>query len=180
MKILRRTQFGNKILRDASVRLTEDDIRSDKTQQFIKDMYYTLSKKKYGVGLAAPQVGRGLAVSVIWTKATPTRPELKEHKMTIINPVVTKTYGSKTGMWEGCISGTNIYAKAMRYKKVRLAWQDENAKQHEQDFDGFLAHVIQHEVDHLNGILFVDRVKDTKTYMTFSEYEKLIKQEEAK
>jgi peptide deformylase len=93
--------------------------------------------------------------------------------MIIINPKITKFYGKTTGMWEGCISGTELYGKAVRYKKVRLSWLDENAQQHKNDFNGLVAQVIQHEVDHLNGILFVDRVKDTKTYITFSEYKKL-------
>lgn len=75
-------------------------------------------------------------------------------------------------MWEGCISGSEIYALAMRYKKITVAYLDEKAKQHVQTYTGLLAQVMQHEIDHLNGILFVDRVKDTKSYITTSEYKK--------
>ena len=175
MKILKRTQFGNPILRQEATRLSNGDIMSDKIQSLIRDMYYTLEKKRYGVGLAAPQVGESVALAVVGIKPTPTRPDAQEECLTVINPRIIKTYGNRTGMREACISGGDLYAKAMRYKKVRLHWLDETAAVHEQDFEGLMAHVLQHEIDHLNGILFVDKVKDTKTYMTFSEYNKIRK-----
>jgi peptide deformylase len=180
MKILKRAQFGNPILREVARQLSDEEIKSPETQTLIEDMYHTLDKKKYGVGLAAPQVGQSVAIAAIGIKATPTRPDLKAEKLTIINPKIISYYGKRTGMWEGCISGTTIYAKAMRYKKVRMRWQDEMAHKHEQDFDGFMAHVLQHEIDHLNGALFVDRVKDPKTYMTIAEYKKRHKQRQKK
>lgn len=172
-KLLRKTEFGNPILRGMNRQLRDDDIKSNEIQQFIKDMYFTLEQKKYGVGIAAPQVGKNLALSVIDTKPTPTRPELKRQKLTIINPKIIKTYGKTEPMWEGCISGSKLYAQVPRYARIRLQWKDEKAVSHEKDFDGFLAHVIQHEVDHLNGILFLDRVEDTKSFMTFGEYKKM-------
>jgi peptide deformylase len=94
-------------------------------------------------------------------------------KLTIINPEIVQRYGHKVEQWEGCISGSELYAKVPRYLKVRLRWYDEAAQVHEEDFDGFMAQVIQHEVDHLHGILFVDKVRDTKSYMTFGEYKKM-------
>ena len=177
MRLYRRTQFGNPILRITSKILSKPDILSKKTQELLNDMRYTLEKRKYGIGLAAPQVGKGIAVVVIGLKPTPTRPNIEKLDMTIINPKIVEFYGNVTGMWEGCISGSELYGKAVRYKKVRLSWLDEKAEQHEKDFSGLIAQVIQHEIDHLNGILFVDRVKDTKTYTTFSEYKKLMKTE---
>lgn len=172
-KLLRKTDFGNPILRNPNHSLSDKEIISDEIQQFISDMYCTLEQKKYGVGIAANQVGKNLAISAIDTKPTPTRPDLKRQRLTIINPSIIKTYGNKIPMWEGCISGSKLYALVPRYKRIRLAWKDEQAKAHEQDFDGFIAHVIQHEVDHLNGLIFLDRVKDTKSYMTFNEYKKM-------
>lgn len=179
-KVLKRTEFGNPILRNVANRLTNEEIGSKEVKDLIRDMYYTLERKKYGVGLAAPQVGKSIALITISTKPTPTRPDIKHEKLTIINPEISHNYGNRKGMWEACVSGTKLYAKALRYKKVRLKWKDENAKIHQKEFDGFLAHVIQHEVDHLNGILFVDRVKDPKTFITFSEYKKLRIKENAK
>ena len=95
--------------------------------------------------------------------------------MIVINPKIIRYDDRPTDMWEACISGPELYGKAVRYPKVRLHWLDEKARKHQKDFEGLAAQVIQHEVDHLNGILFVDRVKDTKTYLTFSEYKKLRK-----
>jgi len=172
-KILRKTEFGNPVLRSAARQLNKDEICSAEIQQLIQDMYYTLENKKYGVGIAATQVGKSLAISAIDTKPTPTRPDLTRQKLTIINPEIVKGYGRKVQQWEGCISGSELYAQVPRYARIRLTWMDERAETHEQDFDGFLAHVIQHEVDHLNGILFVDKVEDTKSYMTFKEYKKM-------
>lgn len=172
-KLLRKTEFGNVVLRLKPEALTEEHIVSIETQELIANMYFTLEQRKYGVGLAAPQVGKSMPVSVIDTKPTPTSPNLKREKLTIINPKIIKTYGSLQPEWEGCISGTKLYAQVPRYKKVRLAWSDEKAQIHERDFEGFIAHVIQHEVDHLNGILFVDKVKDPGTYMTLKEYKKM-------
>lgn len=176
-KLLRKTEFGDKILRSICGMLTEEQILDSQVQNLITDMYYTLERRKYGVGLAAPQVGKSLALSVIDTKPTPTRPNLKREQLTIINPRIVKTYGAAHSEWEGCVSGTELYAQVPRFKKIRLAWYDQAALAHEEDFEGFMAQVIQHEVDHLNGVLFVDRVKDAKSYMTFKEYRKMRAQE---
>lgn len=179
MKVLRRTQFGNPVLRQKAARLNADEIKSPKIQDLIKNMQYTLvSKKKYGVGLAAPQVGQSVALAIIGIKPTSTRPDNPQINMVIINPKITKTYGQKTPMWEGCISFGDTrnfpYAQVPRYKKIRLSYDDEHGNHHEADFDGITAHVLQHEIDHLNGVLFVDRVEDTTSYITVAEYKKRI------
>lgn len=172
------TKFGNPILRRTARRLSTEEIQSERVQQLIADIRHHLtSDPKYGVGLAAPQVGVDMALSVIEIKPTPYRPESIRASLVIINPEIVETYGRRSQMWEGCMSyGTSTvdfpYAKALRYKKIRLRYKDEQGKQQEQDFDGLLAHVIQHETDHLNGVLFVDRVKDTTTYCMKSEFMK--------
>ena len=172
-KTLRITQFGDPILRLTAARLTDEQIKSESVQTLIQSMYMKLAAGKQGVGIAAPQVGLSLAISVIHTKPTPTRPELIPQKLTIINPEIVMTHGEKTEEWEACLSGTRLYAQVPRFKKIRLRWQDESSQLHERDFTGFIAHVIQHEVDHLNGVLFVDKVKNTKSYMTYGEYKKM-------
>ena len=142
-----------------------------------EDMHFTLHERKYGIGLAAPQVGTPLAISVIGIKPTPTRPDLVPFSAVLINPVIVETFGEKEEMWEGCVSsgeGDNtLYAKVPRYKRIRLHWFDESAKEHDEILEGFVSHVAQHETDHLNGILFVDRVENTRTYMLADEYMKL-------
>ena len=177
MRLLRRTQFGNPVLRTAARRLTEEEIHSSTIQALLLDMRYTLEKKRYGVGLAAPQIGKSLAIAIIGLKPTPTRPTVKPLSLTLINPEIITHNGKPIAMWEGCISGPDMYGKAMRYPKLRLRWLDETARKHEEIFEDLPAQVIQHEVDHLNGVLFVDHVKDPKTYVTFSEYKKIRKSE---
>lgn len=184
-KILKPTIFGNPILREKAKRLTPAEITSPEIQELIADMQYTIANKKYGVGLAAPQVGRSVAMSVIAIKATPSRPDLQPTELVIINPEVVRTYGRRTQMWEACVSfngaGANFpYAKALRWRRIRVRYLDEQGTPHEEGLDGILAHVFQHETDHLNGILFVDRVRDTKTWMMISEYKKRILPQERK
>jgi peptide deformylase len=181
MRILRRTQFGNPVLRQNAKRLSADEILSDEVQDLIKNMRWTLLNRNYGIGIAAPQVGQSMALSIIELRSTRTRPNLPKTEwvsMTIINPEIIKTHGKAVEEWEGCLSLDNAYAKVPRYKKVSVRYQDEKANMHEKDLDGLLAHVFQHETDHLNGVLFVDKVKDTATYMTEPEYLKMRKKEQ--
>lgn len=183
-RILQRTVFGNPILREPTQPLDQAEILSDEIQNLIRDMRHTLEVKKYGIGLAAPQVGRGIALSVIWIKPTPTRPNLSEKQMVVINPEIIKMSGQKVPKWEGCISfgsGSDFpYAQALRWNEVRIRYLDETGRKHERKFTGMLAHVLQHEVDHLNGVLFVDRVVDPASYVMISEYKKRILPREQK
>ena len=143
-------------------------------------MRYTLTEKKLGIGLAAPQVGRGIALTVIAIRSTPHRPNVKHFDLVLINPAITDYVGEKTELWEGCISaGSNgkadLFAKVPRYKKITVSYFDEHGMPQVMTFTGLKAQVVQHETDHLNGILFVDHVKNTKTFMTYSEYMARIK-----
>lgn len=181
-ELLKATRFGNKILREKMKRLNPEEILSEQIQELIENMYFTLREKQYGVGLAAPQVGVGIALSVVGIKATPTRPKLEPFNTVLINPIVVEAYGELEEMWEGCVSSgeddNTLYAKVPRFKKIRLQWFDEKATKHDELLEGFVAHVAQHETDHLNGILFVDKVKDPTTYMLADEYKKLIASKE--
>ena len=173
-KILKATRFGNPVLRQTARHLKTNEILSEEIQNLIENMRYTLEKKKYGVGLAAPQVGVSLALSIIGIKPTLNRPDIERFDQVLVNPEIIETYGRRKQLWEGCIScGTGkdtLFAKVPRYKKVKLRWLDEHGKRHEKILDGIPAHVVQHETDHLNGILFVDRVKDSTSYTMSDEY----------
>ncbi len=177
MKVLPRTEFGNPILRKTAKRLTKKEITSANIQSLINNMRHTLTKEKLGVGLAALQVGEDLAIAVIAIRPLPYRPDVKVFDATLINPKVLGTHGTKKPLWEGCISSgsgeAGIFAKVPRHKSVTVKYYDETGKQNTKQFSGLAAQVAQHEVDHLNGVLFVDRVEDTKSYMTFSEYKKM-------
>ncbi len=171
------TRFGNPILRQVARRLSADEMVSARIQQLIADMRFTCEKEKAGVGLAAPQVGEGIALSVIAIKPTPNRPDRDRFDSVIINPTCVGI-GRRTGMWEGCIScgrrNDTLFGKAMRYRKIHATWYDEHGAFHDEVIAGFPAHVFQHETDHLNGILFVDKVNDSKTFMMADEYRKRI------
>ncbi len=179
MNNLKITQFGNPVLREQTKPLSKNQILNPETQKLIKEMRSLLLDKKLGIGLASTQVGEQGSLAVIELQKTKARPDIERFSLVIINPKITNVFGSKSQMWEGCISSgsgkAGLFAKVPRYKKVELEYMDENAVAHKEIYEGLEAHVIQHEVDHLNGILFVDNVKDTSTYMTYSEYKKMKK-----
>lgn len=177
-KTLKLTRVGNPILREKTRRLTKEEILNDEIQTLIADMRYTTKKEKYGVGIAAVQVGEPIALSMIAIKPTPNRPELEEFETILINPEIVETFGDKEPMREGCMScGTGddiLYAQVPRYKSIKLRWLDEYAKEREEVLDGFAAHVAQHETDHTNGIMFLDKVEDTSTFMMADEFRERI------
>ena len=177
-ELLKATRFGNPILREVAKRLTTDEVGADEIQTLIRNIRYTLKEKSYGVGLAAPQVGSAVALSVIGIKPTPNRPELEPFDTVIINPEIIETYGEPKYVWEGCVScGTDddiLFGQLPRYESIKLRWLDETATSREEVLGGFVAQVVQHETDHLNGVLFVDHVTDSKTFMMADEYRKRI------
>ena len=177
-KTLKLTRVGNPMLRKKGRKLSVDEIKSDDVQNLIADMRYTSEKEDYGVGIAATQVGEDLALSLIAIKPTPNRPELERFETILINPEIVETYGEKEPMWEGCMScGTGddiLYAQVPRYTSVKLRWLDEHAKEREEVLEGFAAHVAQHETDHTNGIMFLDKVEDSKTFMMADEFRKRV------
>lgn len=177
-RILPRTQFGDPILQTPARRLTVKEIKSPEIQELIQNIRHTLKTKKLGVGLAAPQIGESVAISIIDYEPKKHRPELEAFSQIVINPEIIRGIGKKSGMWEGCLSfgaaNSPVFAKAMRYKKIEVRFHDERGILHEKELSGFAAHVFQHETDHLNGVLFPTRVKDHTTWMNTSEYKKRI------
>jgi peptide deformylase len=177
MDELKITEFGNPILRKVAKRLNVEDIHSEAIQKLISEIKVTVGSGEYGVGLAAPQVGESVALSVIAIKPTPTRPNSKQFIKVIINPEVVECIGDLVEKWEGCMSfgtGEPVFAQTMRHETIKVKYHDENAELHEEELSGLPAHVFQHETDHLNGVLFVDHVKDSKTWMNASEYKKML------
>jgi len=177
----RYVEFGDPILRTKSRPITSKDLQSKKINKLIQNMKDMLLSGDIGVGLAAPQVGESLAISVIVIRPTKYRPKLKKYEKVIINPSY-KGIGAKAEMWEGCLSAgkSGLFAKTPRFKKIEAVFLDVTGKEQIVTLTGLKAQVFQHETDHLNGLLFVDKVKNTKTYMTYLEYEKRIKSKNAK
>ena len=179
--ILSRRVVGDPILRKQAKLIDKNNIGSAKIQTLIRDMLRTLKAKEYGIAIAAPQVGESIALVVIDIKKTPTRPDIDEYSAILINPKILKYLGKTEFMRDGCISvgaeDDPLYGWSERYPKVVVEWLDEAGNRQQAEFDGLLAHVMQHEIDHLNGRLFIDLVKDSKTYIHASEYLKIQKHE---
>lgn len=176
MNVLPRTEFGNPILHQKAQKVSIAEIHSAKTQSLIHDMQFTLKNKKLGIGLAAPQVGQSKAIAVISIQPTVHRPDVEPFDLVLINPRITKTFGYRKQMWEGCLSAgqSGLFAKVPRFQKVTVEFYDQKGSHHVATFSDLKAQVVQHETDHLNGVLFMDRVNDTKSFMTMKEYKKQI------
>lgn len=132
-------------------------------QQLIADMYETMYEAS-GVGLAAPQIGQSIRLFIV--DASPfaedegleqeERDFLKDFKKVFINPYIVEEEGQEWPFEEGCLSIPGIREEVKRQETIVLQWQDEDFKEHEEEFSGFAARVIQHEHDHLDGKLFID------------------------
>lgn len=178
--VLRRRQFGDPILREKARAIPVVDITSGKIQHLIADMRHTLLEKKLGVAMAAPQIGESLALAVVAVRPLAHRHKVEPFDLVLINPEITKKVGRRKILWEGCVSSgrggrADLFAKVPRYLEVKVKYYDEHGRQNHKTFSDFRAQIVQHEIDHLNGILFVDRVKDTKTYATYKEYMRMVR-----
>lgn len=147
--------YGHPVLRELSEPVTEDypDLKS-----LVADMFETMYASE-GVGLAAPQIGRNIELVVIDADpVSETFPECKGRKMVIINPDLEILDGEKVSRSEGCLSLPGLSEDVRRVEHIRLKWFDEDFKPHEEEISGFLARIIQHEIDHLDGNLYIDHI----------------------
>jgi peptide deformylase len=149
--------YGMSVLRKVAQEIPED---YEELDQLIEDMFETMHFSD-GVGLAGPQVGKSLRIFVIDT--TPMgddkeEPGLKDFKKVFINPYILEDWGEPWAFEEGCLSLPNIREDVMRPSHVRIEYFDEHWNLKEEVYDGIRARVIQHEYDHLEGKLFVDKV----------------------
>ena len=147
--------YGSAVLREPAEEITD---RSLITPRFIEDMFETMYSSD-GVGLAAPQVGRNLRLFVV--DASPNAdddPRLADFKKVFINPEIYERSEEEVLMGEGCLSVPGIHEEVYRPERIRIRYLDENWQEHDEEWDGFAARVIQHEYDHLDGVMFVDRL----------------------
>lgn len=174
MKRLARTYFGNPLLRQKSRPVPLAEITKPTFQKLIQKMFFTM-RAVGGVGLAAPQVGLPFQLAVIKIGRTPTRKDLSALPRTvIINPKIERRSKGMTDGWEGCLSLRSVRGLVPRNKEITVSYYDEHAKRQRRKVTGFEARVFQHEIDHLNGTLYVDRMPDMKSLMTLDEYTKRI------
>ncbi len=140
----------NPILRKKSVEIKQ--IQAKQFQQLCLDMAKTM-REKDGVGLAAPQIGQNIRLIVVNTKGG---------AVCMINPKITKKSLTKEWGEEGCLSIPDVFGKVKRHKKINCKYLDKNNKEKKIQAQGLMARVIQHEIDHLDGVLFIDKAKGIK------------------
>lgn len=158
--------YGDPVLRKVS---TDIDSNYPNLNTLIEHMWETMYGS-FGVGLAAPQIGKAIRLFVI--DAAPfsededlskqEQEQLKDFKRVFINAKIIKEEGEAWSFQEGCLSIPDIREEVLRQPKVTLQYQDENFERKEETFDGLIARVIQHEYDHIEGILFTDKLSPLK------------------
>ena len=170
----------NPALREVAHEIPVADIKSPEVQKLIKEMRTLLSKEEFGVALAAPQLGESLRLFIVSGRAlardarnAPDEPDKKEEAAVAlpdqiyINPVMTKLSRAKSDKHEGCLSIRGKWGEVPRAEKATIKAYDEHGRKITRGASGFLAHIFQHEMDHLEGILYTD--KATKVYVETPE-----------
>jgi peptide deformylase len=176
MSILKIARMGHPVLRAKARPLHPSEIRTPKIQQLIDDMFETM-KEYQGVGLAAPQVHESLRIFVA---GFPPRQDADEDDaerddedvplMALINPEIEMPSRELVEDWEGCLSIPDIRGRVPRARQIVVRAFDRNGKKIEMPAAGFTARVIQHETDHLDGVLFLDRMKTFQSLTFLDEF----------
>jgi peptide deformylase len=168
MSILKVARMGHPVLRAVARPLTAADIRTDDIQRLIDDMIETMVEY-HGVGLAAPQIHHGLRLFVADLGARDEQREEAE-PLAIINPEIVPVGAEIVEDWEGCLSIPDIRGRVPRARAIKVRALDRSGKRVELSVADFSARVIQHETDHLDGILFFDRMRAFDSLTFLDEY----------
>jgi peptide deformylase len=172
MAILKVARLGHPVLREKAHPVPVGEIRSAGIQQLIDDMVETM-REYDGAGLAATQVHQPVQIAVIEVDANPRYPDAPGIPLTVvINPVVTALTEEVEEGWEGCLSVPDMRGMVPRVTAVRLQCYDREANPVDLVAKDFFARVIQHETDHLHGIVYVDRMRDLRTLSHIAEWNK--------
>jgi peptide deformylase len=159
--------YGDPVLKKEAEEIDEN---YEGLSTLIDNMFETMYEAN-GVGLAAPQIGKSIRLFII--DATPFAEDeeeepnekakgLEDFKKIFINPIIEEETGDNWGFKEGCLSIPNIREEVQRQEKIVITYFDENWKLHEEEYEGYAARVIQHEYDHVEGILFTDKLSPLK------------------
>ena len=188
MAIRKVARLGHPVLRTPCRELTRSEIRSPATRRLVRDLRETMEEYA-GVGLAAPQVHEPVRLAVIEFDREDAERDLEGEgrgegkgeegvSFTVFNPRTTVLDPSPAGFWEGCLSVPGMRGYVERAHRVRVDYLDEAAKPAHVVAEGFLATVLQHELDHLDGVLYVDRLADPKLFAFNEEFNRFIAEEE--
>lgn len=149
--------YGSSVLRQTTKEIEEN---SEELKTLIADMYETMEASN-GIGLAAPQIGESLRLFLVDATALEDV-EPAGFKQTFINPIIEEEWDEPWEFEEGCLSIPTVRELVKRPAKLRITYQDENFKSFTKDFDGMIARIIQHEYDHVEGVLFTDLIHPLK------------------
>lgn len=161
-------QLGHPVLRKTALQI--DNILAEECQQLIEKMMLAVSEAG-GVGIAAPQIHHSLRVFIMSSKPNARYPDAPLMTPTaIINPEILEFSSDKVKAWEGCLSVPSMRGLVPRYEHITVRYFDQYAKQHKKEFSGFIARIFQHELDHLNGLTFIDQLESSKDLISESEW----------
>lgn len=165
-------QLGADVLRKNSEQV--QDIFAPEIQALISDLFASLASTN-GVGIAAPQISSSWRVIIIASRPSPRYPHAPEMQPTLmINPTFEVLDACQEKDWEGCLSIPGIRARVSRYKRINVTYINAEGRQENQDLEGFVARIFQHEYDHLNGLVYLDRVENNKDIISELEFERLM------
>jgi peptide deformylase len=168
MSILKVARMGHPVLRERAHPVDKSDIKDPFFQKLIDDMIETMHEY-HGVGLAGPQVHEGLRLFVAMLDDDP---DSKDEAIAIINPEIIPNATDKREGWEGCLSIPDIRGMVPRFTDITVVALDRHGKKIELKLKDFPARVAQHETDHLDGVLFFDRMTSMQTLTYLEEYSK--------
>ena len=173
MPLLKIARLGHPLIRKGAESVSEEDLNSQGTQQFIDDLVETM-RDANGVGIAAPQVHTPQQIIAIEVSPdNPRYPNQVSVPLTIlINPKIVEQAEATENGWEGCLSVPDLRGLVPRWTWVNVSGLDRRGKSVQFEARNFFARVIQHEIDHLNGKVFLDRLTDLQTLTHLREYEK--------
>jgi peptide deformylase len=170
MAVLKVAHLGHPILRKVAEPIPPSDIRSPAMQQLIDDMLETMEDED-GAGLAAPQVHVSKRLVIYGVEQNPRYPDAESVPLTVlVNPVITPVGNDQDEDWEGCLSVPDMRGMVPRWTKIRVEGLDRQAKKLSFTAEAFHARVVQHECDHLDGKLYVDRMRSMETLTFLPEF----------
>jgi peptide deformylase len=170
MSILKVARMGNPVLRAKAAPVQPSDIRKPGFQRLIDDMIDTMNEYR-GIGLAAPQVHEAVRLIVVGIQADEDDDDERKIKVVpLINPEITPLGTDIVEGWEGCLSIPEVRGRVPRAAAIRLQALDRRGKRLKLTLEGFPARVTQHETDHLDGVLFVDRMRSFESLTFLDEY----------
>ena len=177
MSILKVARIAHPVLRSPAKPVPKAAFKDPLFQKLVDDMRETMYEYE-GVGLAAPQVHEGLRLAVIEVAGDDERSKVEVPFMVLVNPVVTPLGEEKANGWEGCLSIPDLRGVVSRFKRVKLEALDRDGKPYSLEAQDFFARVIQHECDHLDGSVYLDRMQGMRSLTFIKEFEDHVHKDE--